>query len=285
MKYFKEKRMIRKITMMVSLFFLAVGLLAATQHVMVLAEKAKVKADADAGAATIYIAAKGEVFTVLERRGNWYKIELPTEEGAGPQAGFIAKSLVSESGGQGEKKPVRKGSANRSLKPDKHLFSGLSLKLGFKTSPKGDSFGNSWILAGTYEKKLGRYLSLGAELQPYLRHYANDSLPGTSLSIFAVHTFVNVKAGANLGQFVPVLKFWKPYFGLGFGAAFENQTAKYEGNSGSAFEIYFAWHWMLGSEFAMKKFDLIVEFQSILLGVPGVSPDFFTNFIMFGVRF
>jgi hypothetical protein len=42
---------------------------------------------------------------------------------------------------------------------------------------------------------------------------------------------------------------------------------------------------MLGSEFAMKKFDLIVEFQSILLAAPGVSPDFFTNFIMFGVRF
>jgi hypothetical protein len=178
-----------------------------------------------------------------------------------------------------------KDNAGRTGKVDGALFSGFSLKLGLQTSPKVSGIGNSWIAAFSLEKGLGRYLALGAELQPYLRSYSNDALPDASLSLVAAHAFLNIKIGAGLGQFIKALKFWKPYFGLGFGGAFEMQTAKYQANSDSKFKFYPAWHWLLGSEFLLKTISLIVEYQAVMVSVPNLDPDFFTNFLMLGVRF
>jgi hypothetical protein len=178
-----------------------------------------------------------------------------------------------------------KDNTSRVGKADDSLFSGFSLKLGLQTSPAVSGIGNSWIVAGALEKGVGRYLALGFEFQPFLRSYSNDALPDASLSLIAAHAFLNVKIGAGLGQFIAALKFWKPYFGLGFGVAFEMQTAKYQANSDSAFKFHPAWHWLLGSEFALKTISLIVEYQAVMVSVPDLDPDFFTNFLMLGIRF
>jgi hypothetical protein len=55
--------------------------------------------------------------------------------------------------------------------------------------------------------------------------------------------------------------------------------------SESKFNAYFAWHWMLGSEFVLKGISLIFEYQAIKISVPEVDPDFMSHFLMFGVRF
>ena len=178
-----------------------------------------------------------------------------------------------------------KDNTGRVGKADDSLFAGFSLKLGLQTSPAVSGIGNSWIVAGALEKGLGRYLVLGMELQPYLRSYSNDALPEASLFLVAAHAFLNVKIGAGLGQFVAALTFWKPYVGLGFGGAFEMQTAKYLANSDSEFKFHPAWHWLLGSEFALKTISLIVEYQAVMVSVPNLDPDFFTHFLMLGVRF
>jgi opacity protein-like surface antigen len=277
-------------------------------RVRVTVDKANVRAVADRAATVVRIVSRDEVFTVLEKTGPWYKIVLPVDNAADVQSGFINEIVVAvlKPGAEAETaKPAKvnraeaevrqaresevprtvKAPARNRLEPEEKLFSGLSLKFGLMTFPKGGSFGDKWILGLGYDKGLNRYLSVGLELQPYLRSYSNSGTPDASLTVMAAHAFLNVKAGANMGQFVPFLKFWKPFVGVGAGGAFVSQKVKYKTLSDSKFNAYFAWHWMIGSEFAVKGIDLILEYQSIMVSVPEVDPDSFSHCLMFGVRF
>ena len=301
--------MIHKAIMFFSLAVLTTGWVFGVQQVKVTVAKANVRAEADLKAAVIRTVSRSEVFTVLEKKGDWYKIVLPGDGVSESQVGFISETvvaLVKEVAGIGVKKPakVKKAEteiqepgekaapqrktalpASRGWEPEGKLFSGFSYKFGLMTSPKGGNFGDKWILGIGFDKGLNRYLALGLELQPYLRSYSNTSLPGASLSLIGAHAFLNVKAGANMGQFVPFLKFWKPYLGLGAGGAFESRKIKYQTMSDSVFKSFFAWHLLLGSEFVLKRMDLILEYQAIKVSVPNVNPDFFSHFLMLGVRF
>ncbi|MEI6614490.1 MAG: SH3 domain-containing protein [Chrysiogenales bacterium] len=299
--------MIHKAIMFFFLAVLTTGWVFGVQQVKVTVAKANVRAEADPEAAVIGTASRDDVFTVLEKNGAWYKIALPAESASEPQFGFINEIVVAVVRADKEVKkqaivkktaeqvpePEEKALPRKKIKvhakqdwePEEKLFSGLSLKFGLMTSPQGGNFGDKWIMGIAYDKGLNRYLSLGLEFQPYLRSYSSTSIPDASLSLIGAHVFINVKAGANIGQFVPFLKFWKPYFGLGFGGAFESRKIKYQALSDSVFKSYFAWHWMLGSEFVLKSMDLILEYQAIKVSVPSVDPDFFTHFLMLGVRF
>jgi hypothetical protein len=278
-------------------------------RVRVTVDKANVRAEAKREAPVIRIVSRNEVFTVLDKTGPWYKIALPADNAAEPKSGYI-NEIVIETVAAGQEieaeKPAKVKKAETAVRereekavpkraaaispggrwePEEKLFSGLSLKFGLMTSPKSSGFGNKWILGLGYDKGINRYLSLGLELQPYLRSYTNDSIPDASLSVMAAHAFLNVKAGANMGQFVSFLKFWKPYVGFGAGGAFLSQKVKYKTLSQSKFNAYFAWHLMLGSEFVLKGIDLILEYQAIKISVPEVDPDSMSHFLMFGVRF
>lgn len=296
--------------LLLTLILLTLGFALAAGQVRVTVDKANVRAEADREAAVIRIVSRDEVFTVLEKKGAWYKIALPVDNAEETKFGFInevvvavikpgeevvetAKPLKAKKAEaevqEPEEKAVSKRTANvpasRGWEPEEKLFSGLSLKFGLMTSPKGRSFGDKWILGIGFDKGLNRYLSLGLELQPYLRSFSISSIPDASMSVMAANAFLNVKAGANMGQFVRFLKFWKPYVGLGAGGEFVSQKVKYQTLSQSKFNAYFAWHWMLGSEFAIKGIDLILEYQAIKVSIPSVDPDSFTHFLMFGVRF
>jgi hypothetical protein len=307
MKSSKGMPMTYKAVLFLFLAVLAAGLVYGVQQVQVTVDKANVRAEAYPEARVIRIVSRDEVFTVLEKKGAWFKIALPMDNSSEPQVGFINEIVIAvvKTGMEAEK-PVKmkktaekllepeekavqrkraKVPASRGWEPEEKLFSGLSLKFGLMTSPKGANFGNKWILGIGFDKGLNRYLALGLELQPYLRSYSNASVPDASLSLIGTHAFLNVKAGANMGQFVPFLKFWKPYFGLGVGGMFESHKVKYQTLSDSLFKAYFAWHWMLGSEFVLKKIDLIFEYQAVKFSIPNVDPAFFIHFLMFGVRF
>jgi hypothetical protein len=301
--------MIHKAIIRLFLVALAAGSVYGVQQVQVTVAKANVRADADPGAAVVRVVSRDEVFTVIEKKGDWYKIVLPGDGASESQLGFINEfvvAVVNEAAGIGEKKPAkvtkveaeirepgektvpRKRPAlrtSRNWEPEEKLFSGLALKFGLMTSPKGGDFGDKWMLGVAFDKGLNRYLALGLELQPYLRSYSDIGLPDASLSLIGAHAFLNVRAGANVGQFVPFLKFWKPYFGLGAGGVFELRKIKYQTMSDSVFKSYFAWHWMLGSEFVLKKIAFLFEYQAIKVSVPNVDPDFFIHFLLLGVRF
>ena len=287
------------------LAFMAAGFVHGIQRVKVTVDKANVRAEADRTAAVIRVVSRDEVFTVLEKNGPWFKIALPVDNADEPQSGFIHEIVVETvSAGQEtesatpakrtgtdadvrerEEKTVPKREAAVSStgrgEPEKKLFSGLSLKFGLMTSPKDGTFGDRWILAAGFDKGLSRYLAVGLEFQPYFRSYSDAA----DLSVIAANAFFNVKAGVDLGEFVRFLKFMKPYAGIGAGAELANMRVSYQGESQSKFNVHFAWHMILGSEFSLKGLDLIFEYQAIRVSNPDIDPGFFRHFLMFGVRF
>jgi len=173
---------------------------------------------------------------------------------------------------------------NKSLKlaPSNTLFTGFHYKGGWMSYPEADGFGNKWILSVGYDIGLMNYLYLGAELQPYFRNFSYGDL---SHSSFSTNLFIHIRGGINLGEIFRKLKFLKLQAGLGPGIEFSNTSIESEGLSGSDLNVRPAWHLVYGVEIILKKVNIILEFQTIHVAVPDISPDPSYRFVMVGIRF
>jgi opacity protein-like surface antigen len=179
------------------------------------------------------------------------------------------------------KKPVKKGKAVATAKAEEKLFSGYFAKFGLMTSPPA-SFGDKWLLDGGRDWGINPYLSVGGEIQPYYRHFSDSQLSDSTLG---ANLFVNAKGGVNIGRFVEKLDFLTPYIGFGLGGSFAHSSSTFDGEKVSGTRFNFAWHLMFGFEVALKKMRLMLEFQTVKVSVPDVSPDAGQHFIMVGIRF
>jgi opacity protein-like surface antigen len=177
------------------------------------------------------------------------------------------------------KKPVKKTKA--AAKTGEKLFSGCYAKFGLMTTPPA-SFGDKWLLDVGRDWGINPYLAVGGEIQPYYHHFSDS---GFSDSTLGANIFANAKGGVHIGRFVKELDFLTPYIGFGLGGAFANSSSTLGTEKVSRTNFYFAWHLLFGVEVALKKMRLMLEFQTVKVSVPEISPDTGQHFIMIGIRF
>jgi opacity protein-like surface antigen len=168
------------------------------------------------------------------------------------------------------KKPVKKGKAVAAAKAEEKLFSGYFAKFGLMTTPPAN-FGI-----------INPFLAAGFEVQPYYRHFSTSDFSDSTLG---ANLFANAKGGVNIGRFVEKLDFLTPYIGFGLGVALASSSSTFDSEKVSRASFNFAWHLMFGFEVALKKMRLMLEFQTVKVSVPGISPDAAQHFMMLGVRF
>jgi opacity protein-like surface antigen len=180
------------------------------------------------------------------------------------------------------KKPVKKGKAVAAAKAEEKLFSGYFAKFGLMTTPPA-SFGDKWLLSfGKDWGIINPFLAAGFEVQPYYRHFSTSDFSDSTLG---ANLFANAKGGVNIGRFVEKLDFLTPYIGFGLGVALASSSSTFDSEKVSRASFNFAWHLMFGIEVALKKMRLMLEFQTVKVSVPGISPDAAQHFMMLGVRF
>ena len=157
---------------------------------------------------------------------------------------------------------------------------GFFVEGGLMISPKTDSFADKWLLGIGFDKGINPYISLGMEFQPHIR-----SVSEFKLTYISANLFVNVRGGINLGQLTPALKFWTPYVGFGPGTALSFTHVSNPGGSYNKFQANFAYHFTIGSEFALGSKGLFVEYQIVRVSQPNVDPDGSCSFLVAGLRF
>jgi opacity protein-like surface antigen len=190
---------------------------------------------------------------------------------------IMVLSQINPALGLTQSKAKRKAKA----KVEEKLFSGYFAKFGLMTSPPA-SFGDKWLLDGGRDWGINPYLAVGGEIQPFYRHFSDSQLSDSTLG---ANLFVNAKGGVNIGRFVEKLDFLTPYIGFGLGGSFAHSSSTFDGEKVSGTRFNFAWHLMFGFEVALKKMRLMLEFQTVKVSVPDVSPDAGQHFIMVGIRF
>jgi hypothetical protein len=80
-----------------AVIFLAFGAQGETSlKVKVIVEKAKVRAARSLTSTVIMVASRGEVFSVLDKTEQWYKIRLPQNHRNDPASGYVLQTIVSE---------------------------------------------------------------------------------------------------------------------------------------------------------------------------------------------
>jgi opacity protein-like surface antigen len=276
------------------IFFYSLSFAAEAEKLRVTGNNANIRSRPDLGAEIVLKAAKGDIFSVAGKEGNWYKILIPGADGSQETEAFINSSLGEIVGQEGvssqnvQKNPARKPAGksktpHRVARGDEKLFSGFYAKLGLLTSPKVDGIGDRWLLDfGRDWAIINPFLATGFEVQPYYRHFSSGDFTD---SILGANIFANAKGGVNIGRFVEKLNFLTPYIGFGLGGAFIKSNSKLGANKFGRTNFYFAWHLMFGFEVALKNMDLILELQTVKVSVPETSPDAAQHFLMLGVRF
>jgi opacity protein-like surface antigen len=253
---------------------------------------ANIRSGPELKAEIVLKAGKGDVFTIIGKEGDWYKILIPVETGSQASEGYIHSGLCDIIGPEEiPEQSVQQHPANRlarksktppsAVRMDEKLFSGFFAKFGLMTTPAA-SFGDKWLLDFGKDWGINPFLAAGFELQPYFRSFSDS---GFSDSTLGANIFVNAKGGVNLGRFVETLKFLSPYIGFGLGSAFAASSSKFGTEKVSSTNFYFAWHLMFGVEVVLKKMSAILEFQIIKIAVPEISPDLAQHFLMLGIRF
>jgi opacity protein-like surface antigen len=267
----------------------------AAEKVRVTVDNANVRSQPGLEGKIVLKASKGDVFEVIGKSNDWFKVLLPAEAGADTAEGYIKEAVV-EILAAGEnvtaastsprpkttsaKTAPRPRAGAKSTTPEK-LFSGLAVKFGIMTTPAA-RFGDRWLLAFTFEKGINPFLTAGLELQPYFRSFSDAEI---SDSTVGANLFLNAKGGVNIGRFVESLRLLTPYAGFGLGMAFAASSSKSGSEKVSRTDFNFAWHLMFGLEVVLKKLSLIYEIQIIKISVPETNPDPSRYFMMLGIRF
>jgi hypothetical protein len=244
--------------------------------------------------------------TLLEstaKTGDWYQISVSPDEKSAAVTGYIHQSTVQEV--QTTAKPetetpppakaaqpvlVQKEPQETAVPPAPpkyrpegsggNLFSGFYIKLGWMASPDAGGFGKSWLSSFGYDFGFGRNFALGFELQPAYRSY-----PEIDLTVIPIMGFVNVKAGENAGRLIPFMKFLDIVCGAGIGLEASYAKTIFDGQTYTNFRTLFAFHLLLGGEIDFKTFKLLLDYQLTQLSDPNVNPNFWRNYLMFGIRF
>jgi hypothetical protein len=251
---------------------------------------------------------RGTLLESPRTTGEWYAVALPPDEEGLVVSGYIHKSMVEVVMVVGEtpeaKTPepppaprVRTAPLARAEREEEavpppqpqyrerygraRIVSGSVLKFGWMTSPDAGGFGNAWIASFGFDKGLGRDVGLGLEIQPAIRNYSD-----IDLKMIPVMGFVNLKAGLNLGDLLPVLKFLNVVGGGGLGAeAVFSSIGIDGGGTVTNFKMNFAFHLLGGLELDLGSLRLIVEYQMAQVRDSRVDSSAFRNYLLFGLRF
>jgi len=251
---------------------------------------ANIRSGPAANAPVIGQGKQGEMFDVLGKEGSWLRVRLPQDKATDPDEGFIHQSVIEEtrteeSVRQEDTAPARRGPektapAPRMTPQREKLLAGFFVEGGLMISPKTESFADKWLLGIGFDKGINPYISLGMEFQPHIR-----SVSEFKLTYISANLFVNVRGGINLGRLAPALKFWTPYVGFGPGTALSFTHVSNPGGSYNKFQANFAYHFTIGSEFALGSKGLFVEYQIVRVSQPNVDPDSSCSFLVAGLRF
>jgi opacity protein-like surface antigen len=237
-------------------------------------------------------AGKGDIFTIVGKEGDWYKILIPAESGSRDGKAYIhsalgdiisAEAITEESKRQ---KAIDRPAKTRKAAPaaaagSEKLFSGFYTKFGYRTKPAG-GFGDRWLLSLGKDWGINPFLAAGFELQPYFRSFSDAEFSSSTLG---ANLFGNAKGGVNIGRFMEKLKFLTPYAGFGLGVAFATSSSKFGSEKVSSTDFNFAWHMMFGIEVILKGMNAILEFQILKVSFPDIDPDPTQYFWMIGIRF
>ena len=210
----------------VILVFSSLTLTAAAEKIRVTVKNANIRSQPGLDAKIVFKADKGDIFEVMGRSGDWFRITLPTE--ADSAEGYISEAVVEMLAAEKSpprtkwRKPPHGVTSGPSTLPPKSSSRASAFKLGLMTTPAA-RFGNRLLPAVTYEKGINPFLAAGLEFQPYFRSFSDT---GFSSSTFGTNLFLNAKGGANIGRFVESLKFLTPYAGFGLGGAFAASSFK-----------------------------------------------------------
>jgi opacity protein-like surface antigen len=266
---------------------------AAAEKLQISVKNANIRSEPDLKSEIVLKAGKDDIFTVVAKQGEWYKILIPAETGSRASEGYIHSGLCKiidseETPAKSDRqttssRPVQKSKTHpAAASANEKLFSGYCAKFGLQTSPKTSSFGNRWLLDVGRDWGINPFLAVGFELQPYFHHSSSTDF---SMSTMGANIFVNAKGGVNIGRFVEKLKFLTPYAGIGLGGAFASSSSKLGDEKFSSSDFNFAWHLMFGFEVVLKNLSVILEIQTVKISVPELDPDQAQHFLMIGVRF
>lgn len=245
----------------------------------------------------------GTLLELTAKTGDWYQISVSPDEKGASVTGYIHQSTVQEA--QATPKPVPETTAPAKAPqpvptprepqdtampaaptttgpaaPGGNLFSGFFIKLGWMASPDAGGFGKSWLSSFGYDFGFRRNFAFGIELQPAYRSY-----PEIDLSIFPVMGFANIKAGENMGRLVPFLRFLNLLGGIGIGLEASHATTHFNNQTYTNFKTNFAFHLLFGAEIDFKTFKLLMDYQMTQVSDPDVNPNFWRNYLLFGIRF
>jgi len=274
----------------------------------VVVDLANVRFDSNLVSQVVGQVGRGTLLESSLTAGEWYSVTLPPDKNGSIVTGYIHKSMVEVVMVVGKTPKVKTPeppSAPRvrttpPARPEREgettpppqsqfrehygralLISGPFLKFGWMTSPKAGGFGNAWLASFGFDKGLGKNIGLGFEIQPAIRNYSE-----IDLKMIPVMGFVNLKAGLNLGDLLPVLKSLNILGGFGLGAEAVFQSIGLEGGeTATKFKANFAFHLLGGLEFDLGSLRLIAEYQMAKVSVSSVDNSAFRYFLLFGLRF
>jgi hypothetical protein len=279
------------------LFLVSSTMLAETTFVKIIVDSANLRTNPDVSSQIMRQIPLNTILESVQKEGEWYLVKLPPDEDGMIKSGYIHRNFIEEikidkeetitpppQAKETQPTPVQleaehAGEPGMPAFPER-LFSGFFLKFGWMFSPTAGGFSNEWIASLGYDFALHRNVSLGLEIQPAYRNFAE-----LDMTVFPIMGFANLKAGVNLGSLTPSLSFASILAGLGAGLEAAYTSVKFEGDTYTDFNTNFAFHLLLGTELDLKSIALILEYQTARVSDPNVDPIAWQHFIMLGLRF
>jgi hypothetical protein len=164
------------------------------------------------------------------------------------------------------------------------LLSGFSLKFGYQTSPKANSFSNAWFAGLAYDIALGSNFALGLELQPYTRS-VSDSALALDYSLLAVRSWAILKGGLGLGRLIGFLKPIVVFAGAGAGGETDYSKVTWEGASASTTAFHFGYMGTLGLRLNLGSAALSAEYQFHMIKDANVGSGDWAQLVFIGLKF
>ncbi len=271
--------------------------------IKVIVGSANVRLKPDFNSQVITTIPLGTLLEPTSKTGEWYQISVSPDEKGAVITGYIHQSTVQEvqttakpaaeippPAKAPQPVPVQKEPQETATPPAPpkyrrevsggSLFSGVFIKLGWMVSPDAGGFGKSWLSSLGFDFGLSRNFSLGIELQPAYRSYAD-----IDLTIIPIMGFANLKVGENAGRLIPFMRFLNVVGGAGIGLEASYAKTIFDNKTYTNFRTLLAFHIMLGGEIELRSLRLLLDYQLARISDPNVSPNFWRHFLLFGLRF
>lgn len=283
----------------------APAIAAQVKVIKVIVASANVRLKPDFDSQVLTRVPSGTLLESTTKTGDWYLVTVSSDEKGEAVTGYIHRSTIQEVQTAAKPSteptpPTMPEKAPQPIPPPQKppeaavpisagttrppsggsLFTGFFIKFGWMASPDAGGFGKAWLSGLGYDIGLSRNLSLGIEVQPAYRSY-----PEIDLSILPVMAFANAKGGENMGRLIPFLKFLDLVGGLGLGLEAAYARTTFEGQTYTNFKTRFAFHLLLGAEFEIKNFRLLLDYQMTQVSDPNVNPNYWRHYLLFGIRF